>query len=409
MSILQVFGNRPLEIERGEGCYLVDTAGHRYLDFISGIGVNALGYGHPALVQAIQQQAALCVHTSNLHAHRHQRELAAKLAQWSGLSQVFFSNSGAEAMEAALKCARALANQRGRARHRIIALENGFHGRTAGALAVTGQPKYRQPFEPLIPDVVFVPANDTEALHRAANEDTIAIVAETIQGEGGIYPLHAGFLQAIRELASHRGALWIADETQCGLGRTGERFAYQASGLTPDVVVTAKPLGGGLPLGATVFSAQAASAFGLGMHGSTFGGGPLACRAALAFLEQAEQLLPHICQVGRYLHTRLRAMAAHCSLIREVRGRGLMAGIELSVPGDAFVDQAREQGLVVNCTHGNVLRLLPPFIVTEAEVDQACDVLARVLGRAQAVLKNENIEEAARIDGRLFLQRTTGR
>ncbi|MBL8211699.1 MAG: acetylornithine/succinylornithine family transaminase [Bryobacterales bacterium] len=380
MSVLQVFGPRPLEIERGEGCYLMDTAGRRYLDFISGIGVNALGYGDPAIVHAIQDQAARCLHTSNLHSHRYQRELAARLAQWSGLEQVFFSNSGAEAMEAALKCARALANRRGRTRHRIVALENGFHGRTTGALAVTGQAKYREPFAPLIPDVIFVPANDVDALLDAANENTIAIIAETIQGEGGIYPLNATFLQAIRDLSSARDALWIADETQCGLGRTGERFAYQAFGLTPDVVVTAKPLGGGLPLGATIFSGEAASAFGLGMHGSTFGGGPLACRVALAFLEQAEHLLPHICQVGHYLHARLREMAAHCSLIREVRGRGLMAGIELNVSGDPFVEQAREQGLILNCTHGNVLRLLPPFVITAAEVDQACDVLARILG-----------------------------
>ncbi len=380
MSILQVFGDRPLEIERGEGCYVVDTAGRRYLDFVSGIGVNALGYGHPALVEAIQRQAALCVHTSNLYSHRYQRELAAKLADWTGLAQAFFSNSGAEAMEAALKCARAFANQRGRTRHRIVALDNGFHGRTAGALAVTGRAKYRRPFAPLIPDVVFVPANDQDALREAANEDTIAIVAETIQGEGGIYPLHATFLHAIRDLSVSRGALWITDETQCGLGRTGERFAYQAFGLLPDIVVTAKPLGGGLPLGATVFSTQAASAFGLGMHGSTFGGGPLACRVALAFLEEAERLLPQVCRVGRYLHARLRDVASDSELVREVRGRGLMAGVELNVNGDAFVEQARQQGLLVNCTHGNVLRLLPPYIVTEEEVDHACDVLARLLG-----------------------------
>jgi len=314
MCILRVFGNRPLEVDRGEGCFLIDTSGRRYLDFISGIGVNALGYGHPAIVRAIQNQAQLCIHTSNLHTHRYQSELAVKLAEWSGLDQVFFSNSGTEAMETALKAARAAANAQRRTKHRLIALENGFHGRTAGSLAVTGQAKYREPFQPLIPDVVFVPVNDIAALERAATEDTIAIIAETIQGEGGVYPLSSEFLSKIRSLATQRNALWIADETQCGLGRTGARFAYQP--LTPDIVVTAKPLAGGLPLGATIFSADAANAFTQGMHGSTFGGGPLTCRVASAFLDEVDRLLPRIQRTGRYLQTKLQAMPS--PLIREV-------------------------------------------------------------------------------------------
>lgn len=375
MCILPVFGKRPLEVDRGEGCYLIDTQGRRYLDFITGIGVNALGYGHPAIVRAIQDQAERCIHTSNLHTHRYQAELASELAEWSGLDQVFFSNSGTEAMETALKAARANANRQGRCQHRLVALENGFHGRTSGSLAVTGQAKYRAPFQPLIPDVVFVPANDIAALEAAATEDTIAIVAETVQGEGGIYPLSRQFLAKIRALATARNALWIADETQCGLGRTGQRFAYQP--LLPDIVVTAKPLAGGLPLGATIFSAEAAAAFTQGMHGSTFGGGPLTCRAALAFLEEVETLLPQIRRTGEYLHARLHALRS--PLIREIRGCGLMAGIELTVSGDAFVDSAREAGLILNCTHGNVLRLLPPFIVTEAEIDHACSTLAAIL------------------------------
>jgi acetylornithine/N-succinyldiaminopimelate aminotransferase len=378
MCILQVFGTRPLEVDRGEGCYLIDVNGRRYLDFISGIGVNALGYGHPAIVRAIDDQAGKCIHTSNLHTHRYQVELAAKLAEWSGLDQVFFSNSGTEAMETALKAARALANRHGRRRHKLIALENGFHGRTAGSLAVTGQSKYREPFQPLIPDVVFVPVNDIAALEATATEDTIAIIAETVQGEGGIYPLAQEFLKKIREIATACNALWIADETQCGLGRTGTRFAYQAcQSLKPDIVVTAKPLAGGLPLGATIFSSDAATAFTQGMHGSTFGGGPLTCRAALAFLDEVDKLLPQIQRTGRYLHGRLRATQS--PLIREVRGLGLMAGIELHVNGDRFVDEAREAGLILNCTHGNVLRLLPPYIVTEQEIDQACGIIERIL------------------------------
>lgn len=372
--LLPVYGERPLLVERGEGCHLFDERGRRYLDFLTGIGVNALGYGHPRLLAAFQEQALLCVHTSNVHRHRYQEELAAKLADWSGLDLAFFSNSGTEAMEAALKAARARANAAGRRRHRIVALEDSFHGRSAGSLAVTGQEKYRNPFEPLVPDVVFAGANDVTALRAAANEDTIAIVAETILGEGGIVPLTGEFLNAIRELATERDAPWIADETQCGLGRTGERFAYQRFGLVPDVVVTAKPLGGGLPLGATLFTERAGAALGQGMHGTTFGGGPLACRVSLAFLDETERLLPAIGEMGAYLQEQLRALG-----VGVVRGRGLMAGIVLAEPGQRFVGRAREAGLILNCTHGNVLRLLPPFVVGRAEIDEACAVLRRVL------------------------------
>lgn len=377
--LLPVYGSRPLLVERGEGCYLVDAAGRCYLDFITGIGVNALGYGHPRLVEAMAAQGALCVHTSNLHRHPYQGELAAKLASWSGLDRVFFSNSGTEAMEAALKAARARANAQGRARHRIVALENSFHGRSAGSLAVTGQDKYRAPFEPLAGEVAFVPANDAAALQAAANEDTIAIVAETILGEGGIVPLEERFLAAVREAASRRNALWIADETQCGLGRTGERFAYQRFGERPDVVVSAKPLGGGLPLGATIFSERAAAALTQGLHGTTFGGGPLACRVALAFLEETERLLPAIQENGAYLRRRLAALARESVVVSEVRGRGLMAGVELRVAGAPYVARALQEGLVINCTHGNVLRLLPPYIAGRGEIDEACDILRRVL------------------------------
>ncbi|MBM3793431.1 MAG: aminotransferase class III-fold pyridoxal phosphate-dependent enzyme [Acidobacteria bacterium] len=364
---LPLYGPRALTVERGEGCYVIDPTGRRYLDFLTGIGVNALGYGHPAILAAMREQVERCVHTSNLHTHPYQNLLAEQLARWSGLNQVFLSNSGTEAMEAAMKAAKARANQRGQRRHRIVALENSFHGKTAGALAMTGQPKYRDPFLPLFPDVVFVPLNNVAALKQAATGDTIAIVAETILGEGGIYPLEASFLSAVRAVAEQRNALWIADETQCGLGRTGERFAYQSfpeTGL-PDIVVTAKPLGGGLPLGATIFSSAAATAMETGMHGTTFGGGPLACRAAIAFLNEAERLLPSIRRCGDYLHQQLRRLQMTVPRIREIRGRGLMAGIELSVAGEPIVQRALREGLVINCTHGHVLRLLPPYIARE--------------------------------------------
>lgn len=382
-NLLGVYGNRALEIERGQGVHLYDRRGRAYLDFLSGIGVNALGHGHPAVVEAIREQAGLCIHTSNLHGHRYQEELAALLANWSGLDRVFFSNSGTEAVEAALKAARALANRKGRTAHRIIALENSFHGRTAGALAVTGQPKYRAPFTPLVPDVVFVPANDVAALEAAADEDTIAIIAETIQGEGGIYPLSPAFLAAIRRLCDARDALWIADETQCGLGRTGRRFAFQWHDAVggPDVVVTAKPLAAGLPLGAVMFNAKAASAFTAGAHGTTFGGGPLTCRVALVVLGEIDRLLPAIRLRGAHLHRRLNELAARHPVIREVRGQGLMAGLELRVSGEPIVAAALERGLVINCTHGNVLRLLPPYLIEDAHIEEACAVLGDILAR----------------------------
>lgn len=379
--LLNTYGNRPLLVERGDGCYVFDPAGRRFLDFITGIGVNALGHAHPAIVEVIRDQAGLCIHTSNLHRNLYQEALAARLVQWSGLDRVFFTNSGSEAMETAFKAARALANRSGRKHHRIIALENSFHGRTAGSLAMTGQPAYREPFLPLVPGVVFVPANDVGALHEAATEDTIAIVAETIQGEGGIHPLSAEFLSAIRGLANEREALWIADEIQCGLGRTGERFAFQhhPDAGRPDIVVTAKPLAGGLPLGATMFTQAAAAAIDPGMHGTTFGGGPLACRTALAVLDEIEALLPQIRRTGAYLHHQLQCLQAECRVVTQVRGRGLMAGIELSGDGAAYARAALDAGLVINCTHGNVLRLLPPFIVTEVEIDRACQILRSVL------------------------------
>jgi len=371
-KLLPVYGDRPLLVVRGEGCHVYDDTGRAYLDLISGIGVNALGYGHPSLVAAIGEQAALCVHTSNLHRHPYQEELAAILADWTGLDHVFLSNSGTEAMEAALKFARARANLHGRRQHRIIALEGGFHGRTAGALAVTSKAKYREPFEPLVPGVVFVPPNDIAALEEAATGDTIAIVAETILGEGGVIPLTEPFLAAIRRLATECNALWIADETQCGLGRTGERFAYQhfPNVSTPDIVVTAKPLGGGLPLGATIGSEKACEAIRPGLHGTTFGGGPLACRTAIAFLRETEKLLPSIRANGAYLHESLRTLQAAAPIVREIRGRGLMAGVEITVPGEPIVRRALAAGLVLNCTRGNVIRFLPPYIVTPAQIDR---------------------------------------
>ena len=380
--VLQTYQRAPITIDRGEGCVFWDIGGRRYLDFITGIGVNALGHSHPRLVRTLQEQAQRCIHTSNLFHHRYQGLLAERLVEWSGLARVFFSNSGTEAVETALKAARAAGNRQQPGKRKIVALHNSFHGRTMGALAVTGQPKYRQPFAPLIEEVEFIAANDRDALYKAVDAETAAVILEVVQGEGGIHPLSRSFVADVRELTARAGAMWIADETQCGLGRTGTRFAYQMFneiGL-PDIVVTAKPLAGGLPLGATIFSESAAAAIPLGMHGTTFGGGPLACRVAIEVLSVVDELLPQIRATGAYLQERLRGLAARHRVVTETRGVGLMAGIQLSASGDAFVDACLDRGLAINCTHDTVLRLLPPFIVTRAEIDEALSIVDDVLG-----------------------------
>ncbi len=378
--LLPIYSRPALTIDHGEGCYVWDTAGRRYLDFITGIGVNALGHCHPRITRVIQEQAARCLHTSNLYHHAYQAPLAERLTTWSGgLSRVFFGNSGGEAIEAALKAAKAYGTARGSGKFQLVSIEGSFHGRTMGALSVTGQQKYRQPFQPLVPGVTFVPANRIDALRAAVTDDTAAIVVEVIQGENGIYPMSEEFLQEVRRLADFHDALWIADETQCGLGRTGWRFAYQQfSGLLPDIVVTAKPLAAGIPLSAAIFNEKTAAAIGKGQHGTTFGGGPLACRVALEVLDIIEELLPNIRETGAYLHERLVQLQGKFPLITEVRGIGMMAGIQLRALADGVVNSAMEQGLLINCTHDTVIRLLPPFIATKADVDQAMETLTAV-------------------------------
>jgi acetylornithine aminotransferase/acetylornithine/N-succinyldiaminopimelate aminotransferase len=379
--LLPAYTRPALVIERGEGCYFWDNRGRCYLDFISGVGVNALGHNHPRVVRPIQEQAAFCVHTSNLFHHSYQEPLAALLAEWTGLSRVFFLNSGTEAVELALKgaCAFRLREASPR-RKRFVALENSFHGRTTGSLAVTGRKEYRRPFEPLFADTTFIPANDRQALALAIGADTAAVITETIQGEGGVHPLSGEFLADVRELTRARNALWIADETQCGLGRTGVRFAYQLHNVgLPDIVISAKPLAGGLPLAATVFSEKAARAFGPGMHGSTFGGGPLTCRVALEVLAEIDRLLPHVREMGAYLLESLQNLRSRHRSILEIRGAGLMAGIQLHHSGQGVVEECLARGLAINCTRETVLRLLPPYIVTQREIDAAMEILGDVL------------------------------
>ena len=383
--LLQNYARYPLALARGKGCWVYDLEGRRYLDMMAGIGVNALGHAHPRITRVIRQQAGLMIHSSNLYYHEYQGPLAKRLAQISGLQRAFFANTGTEAVEGALK----MVHGHGRAIHadkfEIISLDNSFHGRTLGALSVTGQPKYRADFEPLIPGVKFVPKNDVAALEAAFNDRTAGIILEMIQGEGGINPLTAEFAAKARELATRYDALLVADETQCGVGRPGVYFAYQLFQpvILPDVVVAAKPLACGLPLGFIVANEKAASAIKPGMHGTTFGGGPLACRVSLEFLEILDELLPAIQRVGGYFKDSLEALAGKYSFVREVRGRGLMLGVDLDIPGKQFVLDAMAEGMLINCTHDTVLRFLPPYIITEKEVDRAVRILRKLFRKVK--------------------------
>ncbi len=384
--LVQNYSRYPLVLHRGKGCYAYDATGKRYLDLIAGIGVNALGYAHPRIVKAIREQAGLLVHCSNLYYHEFQGPLAKRLAETSGLARVFFSNSGTEAMEGALKMARSHGRRIGAEKFEIIALENSFHGRTLGALSVTGQQKYRGDFEPLLPGVRFVPPNDLAALEAGVGDRTAGIVIEAIQGEGGVYPISLDYLRKARELADRHRALLVFDEIQCGVGRPGTYYAYQLAepAVLPDVMVAAKPIACGFPLGAIVANETAAAAIRPGMHGSTFGGGALACRVALEFFDILDGLLPSIQKTGGCFRTELADLARHFGFIKEVRGFGLMIGLELDIPGRQFVTDAMEEGLLINCTHDVVLRFLPPYIITEAEVDRAVDRLKRVFRKSGA-------------------------
>jgi len=380
--LLPVYDRYPVTIESGSGCYVFDAAGRRYLDLASGIGVNAFGYAHPRITAALAEQAALCVHTSNLVHHRYQGELAEQLCRISGLDRVFFTNSGAEAMEAALKAARARGLSQTPRKTGLVALRGSFHGRTHGALSITGQPELRQPFEPLVDRVTFIKPNDPSELSEAVRPDTAALVLEPVLGEGGIYPLDEEFLRLARAVSSQQGALLVADETQCGFGRTGRYFGYQWAGIQPDLVVMAKPLAGGLPLGATLFTEEAAHHLPLHSHGSTFGGGPLACRVALECLCLLDQHLPQISQLAVEFRARLDALKSRHAVVTGIRSKGLMFGIQLCRPGRPFVLAALERGLLLNCTHGNVLRLLPPYILGHEEMDHSERVLDEVLTQA---------------------------
>jgi acetylornithine/N-succinyldiaminopimelate aminotransferase len=373
--LMPTYARNPVMFVRGKGSTLSDDSGKSYLDFISGIGVSVLGYDHPRVRRVLREQGNL-LHTSNLYYHRYQGQLAERLVKASGLSRVFFCNSGTESVEGALKLARGWQRAQGREdKTEFVALRNSFHGRTMGALSVTEQVKYRQPFEPLIPGVRFIdPANDEDnyaEARSAINERTAAVIIETIQGESGIRPVDDEFLRAVRAACDDAGALLILDEVQCGLGRTGKVFAFENTSVRPDILCVAKPLGLGVPLGAFIVAERAVAGLKTGDHGSTFGGGPLASRLSLEFMEmlQEEQLMQRVKETGDYFRKNLiKLQKRHPESIKEVRGLGLMVGIELNFSGKEVAAKMLERGFLINCTHDTVLRFLPPYIIKKAEI-----------------------------------------
>jgi acetylornithine aminotransferase/acetylornithine/N-succinyldiaminopimelate aminotransferase len=385
--LLPTYKRQPVVMTHGRGAYVFDSTGKKYLDFLGGIAVNALGHAHPRIVKVIRREAARAIHLSNLFHNAYQGPLARKLAGWSGMDRVFFSNSGTEAIDGAMKLARLYGRKPDETagttakQHRFLALENSFHGRTFGAVSVTSTEKYRLPFAPVVPGAQFVRFNDVADLEAKFDDTVCAILIETVQGEGGIYPVSELFWNRARALAKQHDALLIADEIQCGLGRTGRYFAYQKFPSRPDIVLIAKPLAAGLPLGAILTTEDVASRVSPGMHGTTFGGGPLACATALEFLQivEDEKLLENIRARGAELREGLTKLAARFDFIREIRGEGLMIGIELSTEGGPFVTEAMQRGLLINCTHDFTLRLLPPFIITRAQVREFLRLMEVVL------------------------------
>ena len=379
--LLQVYRRGSVVFERGRGCRLFDANGRSYLDLISGVGVASLGHAHPRLASAIASQAQQLLHTSNLFFHPLQGELAARLSSLSGLPRAFFCNSGAEAVEASLKFSRRYWHAQGEPRSGLVAFERSFHGRTMGALSVTWDDHYRAPFKPLLPDVTFVAPDDIDALRSAVTDRTSAVIVEPIQGEGGVRPISRAMAAAITDACRKTGALLIADEVQCGLGRTGRAFCSPSLGLQPDLMAIGKSLGAGVPIAATLFSERVAAAAAFGDHGSTYGGNLLACRAALVFLEELVDggLMAHVARVGAHTEAKLHALAARHPFIREIRGAGLMWGLDLDRPAAPVVDAAIQQGLLVNRTAETVIRLLPPYIITAEEIDEAIGLLDAAL------------------------------
>src|SRR5580698_3699627 len=385
--LLSTYERSPVLFVSGEGVYIQDENGTKYLDLLSGIGVNALGYNHPAIVDTIARQSRALIHSSNLYYHEGQAELALRLTERTGLDRAFFANTGTEAWEGALKLARAYAGlKRSEGLNigtKFLALEQSFHGRTFGSVSTTYKAKYREPFGPVVPGVEFVRFNDVADLRAKFSTDVCAILVEAVQGEGGIRPLTQEFFAEARALANSTGALLVVDEIQAGMGRTGKWCAYQHYGIQPDITTLAKPLAGGIPLGAVLCTEEVARAIHAGMHGTTFGGGPLACAVAIAVIDTIEKdnLLAHATEVGNYFQEQLRALAKRHEAIVNVRGKGLMVAAELDSAdlGRLVVAEMLRRRILINCTSDTVLRFLPPYIVEREHIDTAIAALDAIL------------------------------
>ncbi len=384
---LPVYGGRyGVVLDHGDGVKVYDNDGKEYIDFLGGIAVNVLGHGYKPLVDAVAHQAAQMIHCSNLFYTRAQADAAAKLVALSGLGKAFFANSGAEANEGAIKAARKYAHMTDPDRSQIITAWNSFHGRTLATLTATGQPHYQEGCGPLPAGFDYVHYNDIEELESKMSDKTCAVMLETIQGEGGVYPPKGDYLKQVRALCDKYGVLLILDEVQAGMGRSGTFFAYDTYGIKPDIVTLAKGLAGGVPIGAFLCTDEVAKAFQPGDHGTTFGGNPLACAAANVVIDTVSQpdFLARVKEIGAYFREKLETLAAkHPALVKEVRGQGLILGMELTKPGADIVTDCIAHGVIINCTMGNVLRFVPPLIITEADVDTVVSTVDDALGRAE--------------------------
>ena len=381
--VMTTYGRLPIALSHGQGCQVWDVNGKRYLDALGGIAVNTLGHAHPQLVAALRDQVGKLIHTSNYYHVPLQEELAAKLVELSGMSNVFFCSTGLEANEAALKMARKFGHSKGIARPEVVVYEKAFHGRSIATLSATGNAKIQAGFEPLLEGFVRVPINDMAALKQATanNPNVVAVFFEAIQGEGGVNPMEASYLQQVRQLCDERDWLLMIDEVQCGMGRTGKWFAHQWAGIVPDVMPLAKGLGSGVPVGAVVAGPKAANIFAVGNHGTTFGGNPLAMRAGVETIRIMEQdgLVAHAARVGAHLRAAFeRELGAHPGL-KEIRGQGLMIGIDLKVPCSELMGRAADAGLLISVTADSVIRLVPPLIMSIAEADEVVAVLVPLI------------------------------
>lgn len=380
--LLHIYNRFPVALDHGEGVYLYDTEGKQYLDFAAGIGVTGLGYHNKELNDALKEQIDKLCHISNLYYHENCGKAAKALAGASGMDKVFFTNSGAEAIEGALKAARKYAWTKKTGRYELIAMEHSFHGRTVGAVSVTGHPEYREPFEPLLPGVRFAKYNDLDSVKALVNEKTCGIILEPLQGEGGIHPATQEFMEGIRKICDENDILMICDEVQCGMGRTGTMFAWQGYGIRPDILTMAKAIGNGIPVGAFAMTEKVAElSLRPGDHGSTYGGNPLACMAVGKVLEifEKEHIVEHVKKVGAYLSSRLDELAEKLDCVTERRGRGLMQGLAVTKPFAEVNQCALEEGLLVISAEGNVVRLLPPLIIEEKHVDEMIQKLENAL------------------------------